>query len=170
MATNNTKEKLFADLDKHRRGLVEEYYKLLNSPSLPTDDDADKRIDSIWEEAQTDSVLCKRLELVDDLCNDPAEEVTENNNDIRAYWAEYKVIQLQSRLDQEDGRVSVSAPKGEGSTWLVECPDGENLSTITLPSDTPQIMQQLKDKVCSHCQTPYEEHRWKSLAKSANQD
>jgi hypothetical protein len=81
------------------------------------------------------------------------------------YQSEYLVSQLEATLNQEEGRVPVTT--SEGSTWLVECPDRQNLSTITLPSDEPKIMQQFKDQTCGRCQTPYDTHNWELLAETA---
>jgi hypothetical protein len=153
--------KLLGNLTESQRSLVEEYYKLQNSqaPSKP------ERLCAIWEVAQTDLILCKRLELVDDLCNDFSEDFTSEDSDSQAFQSEYLVSKLEATLNQEEGRVPVTT--SEGSTWLVECPDRQNLSTITLPSDNPQIMQQFKDQTCGRCQTPYGTHNWELLAETA---
>lgn len=162
MATKNSMEdKLLSKLNEHQRSLVKEYYKLQNSPSLSTDD-AEERICSIWEEAQADEVLCKRLEFIDALFSSISEKSSEKDSDSRAYWAEYLVPKIQTKLDQEEGRIPKMALE-EGYTWLIECPDGQNFSTITLPNNEPQTIQQFADQMCGRCESPYSTHRSKPV-------
>jgi hypothetical protein len=165
MATKaKIEEKLLGNLSEFQRELVEEYYQLQTSKSHSKNDTTERLI-SIWKEAQSDPVLCKRLELVDELCTNFS-RIVEEDSDHQTYSAEYLVPQLQDKLTYEDGRVPATALGG--ATWLVECPDKQNLSTITLPSDDPQIMQQFKDERCGRCQTLYSTHSWEPLAISSN--
>jgi hypothetical protein len=155
-----TDEKSLGQLNEYQKGLLEEYYKLQNSHSCP-DDVAENRLRSIWEEAETDPVLCKHLEFVDDLCNSALEKVTKQGNDNRAYWEEYLVPELLTKLDQEEGRVRPTTL--EGSTWNIKCPDGQNLGTIKLLSNDPQVIQQFKAQICDRCHAPYGTHSWERL-------
>jgi hypothetical protein len=161
MASEIKIEKLLGHLNECQRSLVEEYCKLQNSqhPSKI------ERLCSIWEAAQTDPVLCRCLEFIDDFCSFPLEEITYEEHNHQTYQSEYLVSQLQAKLDQEEGRIPIAA--SEGFIWLVECPDRQNLGAITLSSDDPEIVQQFKDQICGRCQTLYSVHNWKLLAEQA---
>lgn len=155
MASDEIKiAKLLGHLNKCQRSLVEEYYKLQNSQHSSKIE----RLCFIWEAAQTDPWLCRSLEFIDDLCDFSLGKVTKKDHDCQTYQSEYLVLQLQAKLDQEEGRILVAA--SEGSIWLVECPDGQNINTIMLD---PKIMQQIKDQSCGRCQTSYDAHSWELL-------
>jgi hypothetical protein len=155
-----TREQSLDQLNEYQKGLVEEYYKLQTSPSC-ADNVAEKRLCAIWKVAETDPVLCRHLEFIDELCNSSSDKITEKDSDNRAYWEEYLVPEFRTKLDWEEGKIPERALAG--FTWNIICPDGQNLGKITIPSDDPTIIQQFKEQICSRCQTPYDMHDWELL-------
>jgi hypothetical protein len=166
MATQVNYKKLLRSLNEHQKNLVKEYYALLRSPSIP-DDAANDRMDAIWKEAETESILCKYLELIDDLCIDSLEEATEEDTNYLAYLSEHLIPQLQTELDRKNGispddEIILSLrkyQKQELSIWAVKCPDASHIINLPLTSDN----EQFKKQKCNYCELPYSDHHWELI-------
>jgi hypothetical protein len=158
---------LLDSLNADQKSLVEEYYAIMTSCFIP-DDAAEGRIHAIWEIAANDSILCKHLELADNLLVDYSEEATENDIDRLTYLAEYIIPEMQAKFDRKDECSykdeflhSLYQKCQELYIWYVQCPEENHIVPVHF-SDKIKF----ENERCNYCESPFSNHIWTLIPKA----
>lgn len=102
--------KMVGSLSEYQKSLAKEYYsyQILPNASLSAPGD---RLGFILKEAQDDLILCRHLELIDEISDDAqdSENTTSEENDKRAWAAEYLVLKAQEKINDSLDKAQTSS-------------------------------------------------------------
>jgi hypothetical protein len=92
--------KMVGSLSEYQKSLAKEYYSNQVLPNALSSDPED-RLGFILGEAQDDLILCRHLGLIDEIFDDAqdSENTTSEENDKRAWAAEYLVLKAQEKIN-----------------------------------------------------------------------